>query len=276
MNGKQFINDIEDLVEVKLKPVERIQSVRRILDKLFRDLTKKYPVVMTTLQPRMAYYCQQERIDKATTELLNELRIFSNKVVHNEISDPTENNEKLCVKILSEFVSTAFKTELTEEIKKFYQDEKNFSPLLRRKARKYEEISELHGFIKRFSKQIVKDRFDKEFIDMFIESDDLGEISIRLTKTDEEDLIIETVNTAWEYAEIIITDVLYQAEFGHYYSTPKTLLILEPNFIIDVKQIAECHEFIGAGKWDTDPSTYQRKKFDEPIINESITKGYLL
>ena len=163
MNGKQFINDIEDLVEVKLKPVERIQSVRRILDKLFRDLTKKYPVVMTTLQPRMAYYCQQERIDKATTELLNELRIFSNKVVHNEISDPTENNEKLCVKILSEFVSTAFKTELTEEIKKFYQDEKNFSPLLRRKARKYEEISELHGFIKRFSKQIVKDRFFREF-----------------------------------------------------------------------------------------------------------------
>lgn len=276
MNGKQFINDIEDLVEAKLKPVERIQSARRILDKLFRDLTKKYPVVMTTLQPRMAYYCQQENIDKPTTDLLNELRVFSNKVVHNEISEPTENNAMYCVKILAEFVSVTFKTELTEEIIKFYQDEKNFSPLLKRKTRKYEEISELHGFIKRFSKQIGKDKFGKDFIDMFIESDDLGEISIRLTKEDDEDIITETMNTAWEYAEIIITDVLYQAEFGHYYSTRKTLLVLEPNFIIDVKQISECHEFIGASKWDTDPSTYQRKKFDEPIINESITKGYLL
>lgn len=276
MNGKQFINDIEGLVEAKLKPQERIQLIRRVLDKLFRELTKKYPVVMTTLQPRMAYYCLQENIDKQTTELLNELRIFSNKVVHAEISDPTENQEKQCVKILSEFVSTVCKTEITEEIKKFYQDEKTFTPLLKRKARKYEEISEIHGFIKRFSKEVRKDKFDKDFIDMFVDSDDLGEISIRLTKTDDGDVITETANTAWEYGEIIITDVLYQAEMGFYYSTPKTLIILEPSFIIDVKQIAECYEFIGAGKWDTDPGSYQRKKFEEPTINESITKGYLL
>lgn len=276
MNGKQFINDIEDLVEANLKPLERIQLLRRILDKLFRDLTKEYPVVMTTLQPRMAYYCQQENISKETTELLNELRIFSNKVVHAEISEPTESQEKYCVKILSEFISTVCQTEITETIKKFYQGEKNFSPLLKRKARKYEEISEIHGFIKKFSKEIKKDRFDKDYIDMVVESDDLGEISIRLTKADDGDVITETANSAWEYAEVIITDVLYQSEFNHYYSTPKTLLILEPSFIIDVKQIAECHEFLGAGRWDTDPGSYQKKKFDEPVINESITKGYLL
>jgi len=81
MNGTQFINDIEELVELSLKPQERIQLLRRILDKLFKELTKKYEVAMTTLQPRMAYYCQQENINKQSTELLNELRIFCNNVV---------------------------------------------------------------------------------------------------------------------------------------------------------------------------------------------------
>lgn len=276
MNGKQFINDIEDLVEAKLRPVDRIQAVRRILDKLFRDLTKKYPIVTTGLQPRMAYYCQQEKIDKQTTDLLNELRIFCNKVVHNEISEPTENNAKYCVKILAEFVSAIFKIELSAKIKAFYQDEKSFPPLLKSKRKQYKEISEIHGFIKRLSKEIRIDRYGKEFIDIIVESDDLGEISIRLTKTGDEDLITETAKTAWEYAEIIITDVLYQAEMGYYYSTYKTLIILEPKFIIDVKQIAECYEFIGPGNWSTDPSIYQKKKFDEIEINESITKGYLL
>ncbi len=276
MNGKQYINDIENLIEVQLKPKERIPLIRGILDKLFKELTKKYEVAMSTLQPRMAYFCQQENIDKNTTELLNELRIFCNKVVHSEITEPTENNERYCIKILAEFLSSISKAEITEEIKKFYQDEKSYFPLLKRKTRKYEEISEIHGFIKRFSREIKKDKYDKEFIDVFVENDDLGEISIRLTKSDNEDVITETANTAWEYAEIIITDVLFDTENGYYYSTPKTLVILEPSFIIDVKQIAECNEFIGAGKWDIDPGSYQRKKFEEIRINESITKGYLL
>ena len=276
MNGTQFINDIEELVELSLKPQERIQLLRRILDKLFKELTKKYEVAMTTLQPRMAYYCQQENINKQSTELLNELRIFCNKVVHSEIADPTQNNEKYCVKILSEFISNTSKAEITEEIKKFYQEEKSFTPLLKRKTRKYEEISEIHGFIKSLSKTIKQDRFGKDFIDISVENDDFGVISIRLTKADKEDIITELANTAWEYAEIIITDVIFDKENGYYYSTPKTLVILEPSYIIDVKQIAECNEFIGAGKWDIDPGSYQRKKFEETKLNESITKGYLL
>lgn len=276
MNGKQYINDIEELVEITLKPYERIQLLRRILDKLFKDLTNKYDIAISTLQPRMAFYFQQENIDKQIIEILNELRIFCNKVVHNEITDPTENNEKYCVKILSEFISNIGNVEISENIKKFYINEKSYKPLLIRKTKKYEEVSEIHGIIKYLNKTIKQDRFGKDFIDISVENDDFGVISIRLTKTDSDDIITELANTAWEYAEIIITDVIFEKGNGYYYSTPKTLVILEPSFIIDVKQIAECNEFIGAGKWDIDPGSYQRKKFEEPKLNESITKGYLL
>ncbi|NLJ82814.1 MAG: AAA family ATPase [Bacteroidales bacterium] len=276
MNGKQYINDIEELVGISLKPQERIQLLRRILDMLFKDLTKKYEIVMTTLQPRMACYCQQENIDKQTTQLLHELRIFCNKVVHNEIINPTENNEKYCVKILSEFISQSCNVEISEKIKAFYIKENSFNPLLIRTTKKYEEVSEIHGFIKNINKTIKQDRFGKDFIDILVENDDFGTISIRLTKTDKDDIITELANIAWEYAEIVITDIIFDKENGYYYSTTKTLVILEPSFIIDVKQIAECNEFIGAGRWNIDPGSYQRKKFEETKTNESITKGYLI
>ncbi|MCX6244668.1 MAG: AAA domain-containing protein [Bacteroidetes bacterium] len=276
MSCEMYYTEIQDLIENKLHPKERISLLRRILDQLFKELTKHYEVNISGLQPRMAFYCQQEKVSSTMQASINELRVFCNLVVHDEIPEPSDNNQKQCVKILTEFLSVICKSEIPTGLKSYYESETSFFPLIKRKIRKYEDISEIQGIIKSFSKEIKQDKFNKGFIDIIIDNDNLGTISVRLTQSDDQDIIVDILKSAWEFAEIIITDLLFDKQNGYYYSTLKTLVILEPNYIIDVKQIAECNEFLGYGDWGVNPNVYQKKKFEEVRINEHIIKGYLL
>lgn len=277
MNYSNYYNEIKDLVEIELNPKERIVLLRGILDKLFKDLTSNYKIAISGLQPRMAFYCQQENIPVATRDGINDLRIFCNRIVHNEIVEkPTNNNQKQCVKIILEFISLISKTEIPSELKSFYLTEKTFKPLIVRTPKKYEQISEIQGVLKNLSNEIKLDRFGKSYIDISVDSDDLGTVAIRITKTGEDDFVLEIVETAWEFAEILLTNISFDTQHQYYYSTSKTLIILEPNFIIDVKQIAECNIFLGPGSWGVNPLEYQKKKFEDVNLNENITKGYLL
>lgn len=251
LTGADFFDDLLDIHHAAGPPVEKYPRLLALLQRACKTLTAGESIQFPNLFSRLNYLCRQTALDARKTVAVNAFRIAANKVLHRGfIPTPADYTQDL--KALSEALSHFFKAEIPEILTTIFPEKTALKPA-RRPARKHDRIRV----------EVVKK--DDQFIYAFDE-DHAGDtpVKIRYSGVENNEAFHETVACLWPGCQLNLIDVAVDAD-GIYVPD---LIILEPDYLIDVSALAECIK-----DYSRHPLNFLRSRFEPQLNNRHILLG---
>ncbi|SEB01526.1 AAA domain-containing protein [Flavobacterium gillisiae] len=252
MNNKSLaIIYIEELSEIHFDNIltipEKYKKLRDLLEKITKELTKNEVVNFSNLFSRLTFI-----VDKYQTKRnIHRFRGTANEVVYKQkmVSYEEYNTH---FKYIAEFIAKVFNYSIPQLIQNEFPIEE-FKPVYDKKSGKI--VSELRAEIIE-----IQDRF---LICDFENNQDDNFIKVSINDVTHNSLFT-SVNDFWKHAQVNLVNVIID-ENGIYF--PK-IIILEPDYLVDVSAIAECFQDYG-----TSALNYIKSKFEETPNNKHIRLG---
>ena len=281
---KQIGNLLLDRLEEVLSqhtPIERIPLYRSILEDLFKALTADVSEQLSTLHNRTVYIFREYDIPGDIQRKTDSLRIFGNRVVHESDFIPRTIDDCRCVYQLAMIVSYFTKLPIREKISIFYsstidliEKEENF---IRPKRPTYDFFAVIENII------IPKGEASGKFCTLICNTDELGLIKLELRNNKNENDFGSDLSAFGKIAEwyqyIYVTDVVQQKDKeDEYCTTTKSLIVLEPDYLIDAKELSECRQtdFKALGKYVDNPLLYILSRFTKGEITDKLMIGNIV
>jgi len=280
--GKLLFERIEEvLLNEKLSPKERIPKYRTILDDLFKSLTVDATQHINGLSARSIYVFREYDIPRNIINQTHELRKFANKVVHESDLIPDNKDELRCVYQIAQVLSYFSKLEVPRNIHNHYKTQ-------------IDEIKKEYRFKKPVLPSydfhaVVEDVFIPfgDFADKFCvitcNTDELGIIKLKLWNNKNESGFGSDLTVFGKlvevYQNIFVTKVKpYKEKEGEFYTTDQSYIVLEPDYLIDAKELSECRQFSSktATKYEDNPLLYILKRFTKGEITDRIMVGNIV
>lgn len=263
---------IEAILQTEgLSEKERIPKYRTVLESLFKQLTSDEKRYLDNLSARIAFITTEYDTPKDIKNLARHLRVFANDVIHkiDFQADPSDDARSLYA--LATVISHFSKTGIPDFIRRSYEPYQNgFVAVLQRPREK----TPAHSF-----RAIVRDIHvprevrTKKHCYIVCDTDELGTITIKFWDNREENDFGSDLSNVheflWPYCTIYITEVKpYPNRAGEYYATPSTLLVLEPDYLIEAKELAECCQTGG-----DNPLLHLLNRFTKGEITDKMMVG---
>jgi superfamily I DNA and/or RNA helicase len=242
---------LEELSEIhfdnNLTISEKYKKLRDLLEKITKELTKNEVVNFSNLFSRLTFV-----VDKYKTKRnIHRFRGTANEVVYkNKIVAYEEYNTHF--KYIAEFIGTIFKHDVPQLLLNEYPINE-FKPVFDRKTGK--TIAELRAEIIEIQDRFLICDFENNHDENFIK------VSINDTIYNS---AFTSVNDFWKHAQVNLVNCTVD-ENGIYY--PR-IIILEPDYLVDVSAVAECFQDHG-----TSPLNFIKSKFEEAPNNKHIRLG---
>ncbi len=280
--GELLFDRILETIENKsLKPKEKIPKYRSILDDLFKALTVDAKQYISGLNARSIYIFNEYETPKNIVDNTHALRKFANQVVHETEFQPTELDDKKCVYQLAEVISYFSKTTIPNKIQEYYQlsiDEITKKPAFKRL------ILPTYDFY-----AVVEDVFipsgeiECKFCVLTCNTDSLGVIKLKLWNNKNENGFGSDLSVFGKiverYQNFYVTNVKqYKDKEDEFYTTDKSFVVLEPDYLIDAKELSECRQFNNKsfGKYEDNPLLYILNRFTKGEITDRIMVGNIV
>jgi superfamily I DNA and/or RNA helicase len=225
-------------------------KMRSLLERACKDITSDENIQFSNLFSRLNYVCDKTKLDKQKTFQINSFRINANKVLHSEFKPTNEEylqDLKALSNALGHFYNIAIPTELLSILPKtdYYKPKQ-------RQVKKYGRI------------RVEVSSTDDNFIYAFDEENPTEEpIKIKHHVNGINEEFNSTISKLWKGSQLNLIDVTID-DRGVYLPD---LIILEPDYLIDISSLAECMKEYGKH-----PLNFIQSKF-EPLKN---TKHILL
>jgi DNA replication ATP-dependent helicase Dna2 len=276
-----FDRILETISNDKLTPKERIPKFRNVLEDLFKSLNVDSKELLSTLHNRTTYIFREFEIPTDIQSKTNSIRLFSNKVVHENDFIPKILDEKRCVYQLSEILSYFSKIEIRKEIKDFYISQIDSIKKEEAFVRPNRPTYDFFGVIE--SIYLPKGETEKKVYIISCSTDELGLINLKIWNNKNEsgfgsDLTC-FAKIAKPYQYFYVTGVVQcKDKDDEYQTTQKSLIVLEPDYLIDAKELSECRQRSNKNfnHYDDNPLLYLLNRFNKGEVTDKIMVGNIV
>jgi DNA replication ATP-dependent helicase Dna2 len=228
-----------------ISPKERISYIRACLERLFVHLTKEEVQTFSGLHARALFICDKFQLEIEIQENIHGLRKLANKALFKANYTPVYDDYLLSVNALCKIIHAFSDVSIPEEIAKIVENVSLFF------EKSNKDTKNIIPFVKAIIIDIqpAKDAANgrKYCVLTCEEEGEMGKFSIMLwdkPKPQGETLggkLSSVAGLAWKYAEIHLLNIEKMAgKEDTYTSNLDTLAIIDPNYLIDATEIAEC------------------------------------
>jgi DNA replication ATP-dependent helicase Dna2 len=272
-----FEQTINSTHREELTPAERIPKYRSVLEELFQLLTRDAPTHLGNLFARQVYIGKEYSLAPHIQDAMHRLRKTGNTVVHDAKSEPTQLDDQRCAYQLAECIAYFAKTDVPVSLKSYYADQ--LDTLTREKPstperRRAEEIS----FRAVVTEILLPQGTSTEHLParLIVETEEQGSFHLKLWNRIQEDgsgrdlrLFAHLVNPYQTiYVERAVADL---DRPGEYFAAERTLLVLEPDYLIDAKALASCRQMNG-----DIPLWYLYDHFTQGQVTDRVVLGNIV
>lgn len=257
----QFLfSTVSEVVEqTRLSAKEKIPKLRSVLESLFKELTKEEPQLFSNLYSRCVFIFDRYPVPPELTEEIHGLRIWANKVVHESSFHPSDEDYLAGVKAICLALSYFSNEPVPNVLAEQYANIQNLT--LQRRPVIGEIVPFVRATVLRIGEIHITDN-NSRWRAIFCNTEELGAVNI-LFWNDFSDI----GEILWKFAPLHLFNIKKVPHRETLYATTKdSLVVLEPDFLVNAIDIAECFHFKG-----TNHLLYLLKKFigftnTEPII----------
>ncbi|MDR0536796.1 MAG: AAA family ATPase [Tannerellaceae bacterium] len=235
--------------------VEKYHQMRSLLETITMELTHKDAISFPDLFSRLYYICSKAELGQAATRRINTFRVRSNRIIHS-LYHPTEAEYKQDLRSLCDAIAHFYQTHIPEalsiEINTIPEEEKCPGG---KKIRRYDKL------------RVMVLSWDKTYIYAVDEESEYAEeyIKINHDKTSVENEYFKTsLALVWKYCRMNLLDVTIDR---NNVCSPQ-LIILEPDYLIDISALSECMNDYGRS-----PLYYLQHRFEPPKNSKHIMLG---
>jgi hypothetical protein len=249
-NGIEFFNDLNEIHIEQNSISEKYPKLRSLLERICKELTANESVQFSNLFSRLNYVCEKTNLSRQKTFQINTLRVNANNVLHSDFK-PTQEDYLQNLKALCNALSHFYSIDIPDVLSSVLPKIEYFKPK-HRQGKKHDRI------------RIEVSSTDHQFIYAFDEENPTEEpikIAHHVPGINEE--FNSTIPKLWKGCQLNLIEVTID-ERGIYLPD---LIILEPDYLLDISSLAECMKEYGKH-----PLNFVQSKF-EPIKN---TKHILL
>ncbi|MDD2506834.1 MAG: AAA domain-containing protein [Candidatus Cloacimonetes bacterium] len=240
---------------------------RKLLEHIYKELLMNVPLVFNGLFARMQYFHDNNDVPAELVRRLNTLRILANRAAHEEIAEIPAGAVIAGAKSIYEllkFVCPELSYPLLEDVVKD-------APELPRHS--HSKKHSFHCILK--SHQFYMSGASIAGLEIQAINEDNEEVSILLrddSKHPEKAKFSSLMPSLWPYANLHcleLSEVAGKANF--YVDNPRSIVVLEPDFLIDASSIAECMD-----KDKSAPELYVLNRLFGEASSESMLLGRMV
>jgi DNA replication ATP-dependent helicase Dna2 len=263
-----FENVSEIIAQEKLSPKERIPKLRNILEGLFKELTSNENRLFQNLHSREVYIFRTYNVPANHQQQIKSLRLFSNSVVHENNINITTKNEATCVKILCEAIAYFSRSNIPGNIEfKFINIAEPF-PVISKPP--IEKVSTFLIIVD------ISHNRERNIFNLIFDAEDLGQFTLTIYPTTDGnqtkfDLSLYGSQLK-KFTNVYITGIKKSVtQENHYDTTPSTCIVIEPDYLIDAKELSECFQIGGYNSL-----IYLLNRFSPIETNQSMILGTIV
>lgn len=250
VNGIEFFEDLIEIHNEQNSITDKYPKLRSLLERVCKDLTANESIQFSNLFSRLNYVCEKTNLDRRKTFQINTFRINANKVLHADFK-PTQEDYLQNLKALCNAFSHFYGTDIPKTLSDILPKTEFYKPK-QKKGKKYDRI------------RVEVSSTDEQYIYAFDEENPTVEpIKIKHHVSGINEEFNSTIAKLWKGSQLNLIDVTVD-EQGIYLPD---LIILEPDYLLDISSLAECMKEYGKH-----PLNFVQSKF-EPLKN---TKHILL
>ncbi len=244
---------------------DKIRRFRSLLEMIIKEITKTEIRIFSNLSSRCEFVFDSDNTPLDLRIEIGGLRKFANKLIHNETVE-IENSlleEKKAVKTICLAMEHFFGEKTPENLNLFFSGEKNLTYRIHQKSAK-EKIPFISASVIKISLPDENKKFC--VLKCIDETGDIGEFSVALWND-----LRYIGKTAWQFCKINFYNLVHSPGeniTGYYSSTNDTLVVIEPDYLVDASSLAECFS-----TKDGSPIVFFLKKFLYSRKSGSILKG---
>ena len=256
--GLEFFDDLIVIYKSQIEIKDKYPRMRSLLERVCKDLTYKEVIQFPNLFSRLNFVCDKTKLGKGKTYQINSLRINANKVLHSGLL-PSEDEFLQDLKSLANTLSHFYGITIPQELSAVLPTKEYYKPKPRRGEKR-----------NRLRVEVVST--DEHYIYAFDEensTEDPIKIKHHITGLNAE--FNPTVANLWKSCQLNLIDVTIDDE-GVYYPG---LIILEPDYLIDVSSLAECMKEYGRHPLNFIQSKFEAIKNSKHILLGNIANLFL-
>ncbi|HVI43906.1 MAG TPA: AAA domain-containing protein [Chitinophaga sp.] len=250
-----------------LTPEEKIRHYKLILENLFRELTQTESRSFGNLFARMQFYFDKHPVPADIRRQLTALRILTAKPVRG-LQRWQENMDLLCLKALATATSWAYQQPVPDTLLALFgtcgNDILSFAY-----QHRPSDLVLLKCMITTVGPLMLTAEGKQAFL-LDVKNDEQGDFHLLL-----DNLPAATIAALHSLLRPYDTVLVHYCRLGDteqtYVTTPESLLILEPDLLIDISDLAECFTHKGANKL-----LYLIKKLTPQQTSPAAFKGNLV
>lgn len=274
-DGKFLFERIEEVLQNGgLSPKERIPKYRAILEELFKLLTSDVNRYIKGLFAKTSFVFQEYAVPSAVKDHVHELRKYANTVVHNANAAPSELDDYRCLYQLSEALRYFAQIEAPADIKAVYQPHRRH--FVSTKGVRWTSLPSYTFFAVVEDVVLSDGEMAGKFCTLLCSTDELGQIKLKLWNNRKESRFGSDLARFGKMVEpfqnIYVTEVKkYQNKEDEYYATDQSLLVLEPDYLIDAKDLSECRQRDGDNSL-----LYTLNRFTKGEVTDRVMVGNIV
>lgn len=280
--GRLLFDRVQEVItNVNLTPKERIPKLRSILDDLFKTLTADAKELLSTLHARESYLFREHDIPVGVQVKTKSLRIFSNTVVHESEFVPSSVDEQRCVYQLAEILSFFSKVEIPDEIVEFYKS--NLDSIKKEETiiRPQKPIYSFYAVVENIF--FPRGEYENKFCSITCSTDELGTIKLKLWNNKNVNGFGSDLTSfgkiARQFSYFYATGVMQAKDKDdEYFATEKSLIVFEPDYLIDAKELSECRQRNPKifNQYQDNPNLFIINRFNIGEITDKIMIGNIV
>lgn len=256
MTGADYFVELTELHHDENALKDKYPGLRSLLERVCKDLTADEGLQFSNLFARLNYVCEKTRYDRRKTFEINKLRINANKMLHEgwipDTSDYAYNLKALC-----EWLSFVFDVEIPTELNQFLPKGFHYKPKPRKEKTARMRV-EVMGV-------------DEQYIYVQDEANPTEEpVKVRHHVANVNEEFNDTVDGLWPGSQLNLIDVEVD-ENG--ILTPE-MIILEPDYLLDISSLAECMKEYGRNPLNYFLSKFEGSKNSKPILLGNIANVF--
>lgn len=223
--GIEFFDELIENHSEQNSFKDKYPKMRSLLERACKDITSNENIQFSNLFSRLNYVCDITKLDKRKTFQINTLRINANNVLRSAFN-PTQEEYLQDLKSLCNALSHFYSVPIPIEFLNQLPNESYYKPK-QRQGKKYGRI------------RVEVTSKDTEYIYAFDEENPTEEsIKIKYNVEGVNAEFSTTIAKLWKGCQINLIDVTIE-ENGIYIPD---LIILEPDYLIDISSLAECYK----------------------------------
>ncbi len=248
---------------------DKFKSLRSVLDSLFKELTSQEKQYFQSTFSRSNYIFDKYDVSPVLREEIHGLRVRANDVVHTAGADVSDDDLLTGMKALAMAISHFGETPEPEALSTKYSHRPELT-FRQKKKRNHTHISELQLTVVK----VVEEQNVAFKTTLRGDAGEFGDVILNLyNPKDEKDYwrssFAEVGKRLNKYTHVAFYNIqLNEGTENVYSTTPHTIMVVEPDYLIEASKLAECFDKNGKN-----PNIYLLGKFKKSESNYKMMLG---